>query len=205
MEKRPRAPMDEDLGIADAELSADQHQREAQRSTESSIGHLRLPTAKGSLGSHRLQRSRALPVAEQAPPQGFLCLPSHANDSDLDMTKASMNGEHAWCDARLRGVDHASLGIDPDMFERNVTHVHLPAKSRSAIESIGKAYRLTPTEMRVLRAVVEVGGIRDIAAALSISPTTVKTHLRHIFQKIGVKGQVDLIRLVARTASGIER
>jgi DNA-binding CsgD family transcriptional regulator len=74
-------------------------------------------------------------------------------------------------------------------------------RGRSAIESIGEAFRLTPTEVRVLRAVVEVGGIRDIAAALSISPTTVKTHLRHIFQKTGVKGQVDLIRLVARTSS----
>jgi DNA-binding CsgD family transcriptional regulator len=72
---------------------------------------------------------------------------------------------------------------------------------RSAIERIGEACRLTPTEVRVLRAVVEVGGIRDTAAALSISPTTVKTHLRHIFQKTGVKGQIDLIRLVARTTS----
>ena len=117
------------------------------------------------------------------------------------MTKTSMNCERVWSDARLGEVDDGSLGIDPVMFERNDSHVHDSSKSRLAIESIGKAYRLTPTETRVLRAVVEVGGIRDIAAALSISPTTVKTHLRHIFQKTGVKGQVDLIRLVAHTAS----
>jgi DNA-binding CsgD family transcriptional regulator len=75
----------------------------------------------------------------------------------------------------------------------------------SAIETMGEINGLTPGEVRVLHAVLEVGGIREIAAALAISPTTVKTHLRHIFQKTGAKGQVDLIRLVARAAGGPER
>lgn len=78
-------------------------------------------------------------------------------------------------------------------------------QGRSAIKNIGEIYRLTSGEIRVLRAVLEVGGIRDIAAALAVSPTTVKTHLRHIFQKTGTTGQVELIRLVARAASYAER
>ena len=73
-----------------------------------------------------------------------------------------------------------------------------PTQTRSAIETFAETYRLTPTEMRVLEAVVDVGGIRDTAAALAISPTTVKTHLRHIYQKTRAKGQVDLVRMVYR-------
>jgi DNA-binding CsgD family transcriptional regulator len=78
---------------------------------------------------------------------------------------------------------------------------HNPSTSlHSAIETIGRSHQLTPGEMRVLQALVEVGGIRDISAALAISPTTVKTHLRHIFQKTGAKGQAALIRMVVGVA-----
>jgi DNA-binding CsgD family transcriptional regulator len=68
------------------------------------------------------------------------------------------------------------------------------------IGTVGERYRLTRAEMRVLTVLMEVGGISEIAALLAISPTTVKTHLRHIFQKTGAKGQIELVRLVVRTA-----
>jgi DNA-binding CsgD family transcriptional regulator len=62
---------------------------------------------------------------------------------------------------------------------------------------IANHYKLTPGELRVLHAVVEVGGVRAIADALGISPATVKTHLHHVFQKTGARRQIDLVKLVA--------
>src|SRR5262249_41264508 len=44
-------------------------------------------------------------------------------------------------------------------------------------EAIAKAYKLTPMELRVLLAVVEVGGAPEVAEALGIAETTVRTHL----------------------------
>jgi len=69
------------------------------------------------------------------------------------------------------------------------------------IDAIARSYGLTPGEARVLQAVAEIGGVRPVAVALGLSHTTVKTHLRHIYQKTGTKRQIDLVRLVAAAAA----
>ena len=64
-------------------------------------------------------------------------------------------------------------------------------------EAIAKAFKLTPTELRVLLAIVEVGGVPEVAETLGIAETTVKTHLRQTYQKTGTNRQADLVKLVA--------
>ena len=67
----------------------------------------------------------------------------------------------------------------------------------SSAEVIRDAYQLTRTELRVLLAIVNVGGIREIAATLGIADCTVKTHVRRLLEKTGADRQTDLIKLVA--------
>ena len=67
----------------------------------------------------------------------------------------------------------------------------------AAPEAIAKAYRLTPTELRTLLAVAEIGGIAQVAEALGIAETTVKFHLRGVYAKTGSTRQSDLVKLVA--------
>jgi DNA-binding NarL/FixJ family response regulator len=62
---------------------------------------------------------------------------------------------------------------------------------------IAESYRLTPTELRVLTALVDVGGVPDVAAALGVAETTVKTHLGRLFSKTGTRRQAELVKLVA--------
>jgi len=64
-------------------------------------------------------------------------------------------------------------------------------------EVIRKLYKLTPTEMRVLMAMMQVGGAAEVAEALGIAESTVRTHLLRLFAKTGTKRQPDLIKLVA--------
>jgi len=64
-------------------------------------------------------------------------------------------------------------------------------------EVIGEMYRLTPTELRVLFAIVDVGGVPEVAAAFGVAATTIKTHLGRLFEKTGVTRQADLVKLVA--------
>jgi DNA-binding CsgD family transcriptional regulator len=67
----------------------------------------------------------------------------------------------------------------------------------SVPEVIAKTYKLTPTELRVLLAIVTVGGVPEVAATLGIGETTVKTHLGRLFDKTGSGRQADLVKLVA--------
>jgi DNA-binding CsgD family transcriptional regulator len=64
-------------------------------------------------------------------------------------------------------------------------------------EAIAKEFQLTAAELRVLFAVVEVGGVAEVAEVLGISEATVKTHLQHLFGKTGTSRQADLVKLVA--------
>lgn len=68
----------------------------------------------------------------------------------------------------------------------------------SPLEMIARRYSLTPTELRVLLGIVEVGGVPEVAEALGISSTTVRSHLGRLFQKTGVNRQADLVKLVAQ-------
>jgi DNA-binding NarL/FixJ family response regulator len=42
-------------------------------------------------------------------------------------------------------------------------------------------------------AIVEVGLVPDVAVVLGIAESTVKTHLRRLFEKTGASRQVDLV------------
>jgi DNA-binding CsgD family transcriptional regulator len=53
----------------------------------------------------------------------------------------------------------------------------------SPFEAIAQDFQLTPGELRVLCAIVEIGGVRETASVLGISETTVKTHLQRLFEK----------------------
>jgi DNA-binding CsgD family transcriptional regulator len=80
--------------------------------------------------------------------------------------------------------------------------IHRAALDTSSIpDAIAKAYKLTPTELRALLAIVEVGPIPYVADMLGVGAETVKTHLRHVYQKTGASRQVDLAKIVAGFSS----
>jgi len=65
-----------------------------------------------------------------------------------------------------------------------------PARSRFGWSA------LTPAELKVARMVADGHTNRSVAAALSISPNTVSTHLRSTFTKLDVRSRVRLTRVV---------
>jgi DNA-binding CsgD family transcriptional regulator len=94
---------------------------------------------------------------------------------------------------RKAGTSYAAVAA---LFVHKAT-LHTP----SPPEAIAKAYKLTPMELRVLLAVVEAGGVPEVAEALGVAETTVKTHLGRIFEKTSSCRQADLVKLLAGFAN----
>ncbi|MFF5499800.1 LuxR C-terminal-related transcriptional regulator [Streptomyces aquilus] len=57
---------------------------------------------------------------------------------------------------------------------------------------------LTRSELGVVRLIAQGATNREAAERLFVSPHTVNTHLRHAFEKLGVRSRVQLARLYAR-------
>lgn len=80
--------------------------------------------------------------------------------------------------------------------------VHKAAMETPSLpDTIVRHYALTPTELRVLLSIIDVGGAPEVAEALGIGPGTVKTHLARLYQKTGTGRQADLVKLVAGFSS----
>ncbi len=59
-----------------------------------------------------------------------------------------------------------------------------------------RLYALTSTEAEVARRVAQGDGLRPIAQEFSVSTTTIRTHLQHIFEKTATHRQAELVRLL---------
>lgn len=59
-------------------------------------------------------------------------------------------------------------------------------------------FGLTPAEARVACEVARGCDPKYVADALCVMPSTVRTHLHHVFAKTGTRRQADLMRLIAR-------
>jgi DNA-binding CsgD family transcriptional regulator len=74
-------------------------------------------------------------------------------------------------------------------------------ESHTFADLVARTFNLTPAELRVLLAIVEVGGVPEAAQALRCAETTVKTHLYRVFAKTGASRQADLVKLAAGFSS----
>jgi DNA-binding CsgD family transcriptional regulator/PAS domain-containing protein len=96
----------------------------------------------------------------------------------------------------VRGIHGPNLKAVAALFVRKAE-----LGSGSCGTLLARTFELTPTELRVLRSIVEIGGVPETAQELGIAETTVKTHLHRVFSKTGTNRQADLVRLAAGFAS----
>jgi len=75
----------------------------------------------------------------------------------------------------------------------------------SPFETIAQQFNLTSAELRVLFALIEVGGVPEVSEVLGITQATVKTHLHHVYEKTETGRQVDLVKLIASFTSPLIR
>lgn len=69
------------------------------------------------------------------------------------------------------------------------------------VEALSRRYGLTRTEAEVARRVLDGDGLGPIARERSVSITTIRTHMKHIFEKTGTRRQAELVRLILGAAT----
>jgi DNA-binding NarL/FixJ family response regulator len=58
---------------------------------------------------------------------------------------------------------------------------------------------LTPQELQIARLLADGKTTREAAAAVFLSPKTVEYHLRHVYQKLGVRSREELAQVYERS------
>ena len=91
----------------------------------------------------------------------------------------------------IRGTDAPAAAVAAIFVHK----VELDGQSYGGL--VASAFGLTPAELRVLRAIVEVGGVPETSERLGVAETTVKTHLYRVFSKTGASRQADLVKIAA--------
>lgn len=67
-------------------------------------------------------------------------------------------------------------------------------------EMLNGLFDLTPAEARLAKALASGATLATTAASFGVSPQTLKTQLKSVFEKTGVSRQADLVRLLAATS-----
>jgi DNA-binding NarL/FixJ family response regulator len=72
-----------------------------------------------------------------------------------------------------------------------------PAAAARLAEGVGRV-QVTPRELSTLRHMADGKSNKEIATTLGISERTVKTHLGHLFEKLGVTSRTEAVRVATR-------
>ena len=92
---------------------------------------------------------------------------------------------------RREGALERSSRVEPDGEEAR-------SELRRSIESVAARYELSPREAETLSYLGRGHGIVFIAKTLVISESTVRTHVKSIYRKLGVSSREELLELIDR-------
>ena len=79
-------------------------------------------------------------------------------------------------------------------FRRNRPDAALHVKSGDAFAACAEKLGITPREAEIVRLILEGKDSKRITEELFISDHTVKNHLHHVYQKLGIRNRVQLVR-----------
>jgi DNA-binding NarL/FixJ family response regulator len=114
-------------------------------------------------------------------------------DTDEDITRALKAGAKAYI---LKDIAAAALIACIHDVLAGKTYL-APSAAAKLAERVTQV-QLTPRELAALRSLADGRSNKEIAAALGISERTVKTHLAHLFEKLGVTSRTEAIKVATR-------
>ena len=114
-------------------------------------------------------------------------------DADEDITRALKAGAKAYV---LKDI--SADGLIACIHDVLAGKTYLaPAAAAKLAEGVTRV-QLTPRELATLRLMADGKSNKEIASALGISERTVKTHLGHLFEKLGVTSRTEAVKVATR-------
>ena len=156
---------------------------------------IRMPVLNGLAATRRIL---AAPPAPGARPVRVVVLTTYDLDEYVyEALRAGASGfllKHAPPEELLLGVRAAADGgalLSPQVTRRLVAE--FAARRPAARQPPPELARLTPREREVLDLVICGRSNTEIAASLTVSLSTVKTHLAHVLDKLGLRDRVQAV------------
>jgi DNA-binding NarL/FixJ family response regulator len=137
-------------------------------------------------------------IQEENPGIKILVASLHGSDTDIFLTRRL--GAHGFIrkDSSLKDMLQAVEEVlDGDFyFPDNGKNIGSMEQIEHAKKSLGKRFDLSRPEVKVLDLLLERRKIKEIANELHLSPMTVKSHRKHIYQKFGVESLAGVVFLL---------
>ena len=114
-------------------------------------------------------------------------------DTDEDITRALKAGAKAYV---LKDISAGELIACIHDVLAGKTYL-APTAAAKLAEGVARV-QLTPRELSTLQLMADGRSNKDIASALGISERTVKTHVGHLFEKLGVTSRTEAAKIAAR-------
>jgi len=143
---------------------------------------LRMPVMEGVEAVRRIR--------ERDPQAKVIVLTTY--DTDEDITRALKAGAKAYI---LKDIAADALIACIHDVLNGKTYL-APAAAAKLAERVTKV-QLTPRELATLRSMAQGRSNKEVASELGISERTVKTHLGHLFQKLGVTSRTEAVRVAS--------
>ena len=114
-------------------------------------------------------------------------------DTDDDISRALKAGAKAYV---LKDI--SADGLIECIHEVLAGKTYLaPSAAAKLAEGVTRV-QLTPRELTALRLMADGKSNKEIASELEISERTVKTHLGHLFEKLGVTSRTEAVKIATR-------
>jgi len=143
---------------------------------------LRMPVMEGVEAVRRIR--------ERDPQAKVIVLTTY--DADEDIARALKAGAKAYI---LKDISADALVACIRDVLSGKTYL-APAAAAKLAERVTRV-QLTPRELATLRSMAEGKSNKEVASELGISERTVKTHLGHLFEKLGVTSRTEAVRVAS--------
>jgi two-component system, NarL family, response regulator len=169
--------------VAEAANGADALAAFERHSPDVTLLDLRMPVMEGVEAVRRIR--------EKDPQAKVIVLTTY--DTDEDISRALRAGAKAFV---LKDITAEGLVTCIHDVLAGKTYL-APAAAAKLAEGVTRV-QLTPRELATLRLLADGNANKEIATALGISERTVKTHLGHLFEKLGVTSRTEAVKVATR-------